>query len=336
MLPPICPVGIDVSKGTLDVALIREDRTLLRKCGNTPREFPALLTWMRSHASAPLHVCLEPTGTYHDALLAFLQEQGITVSLVPPSRVKAFRCSEGVRQKTDRQDARLLAAFCQQKQPAAFVPAPQELLTLRLLLARLDQLGVMAQQERNHQENSRLPDAIRVQMRTHQEQLEGWRKELLSQIRVWVKEHEALAVAVSLLQSLKGIGELSAWYLVSVIGPDAQQFASARQLVAYVGLDVVHHESGTSVRRVGHISKQGSPRLRRLLGIDALVAKRWDADMRQWANQLTSRGKKSRQVRVAVMRKLLVLAYGLLKHQQTYDPACAWPTHACPHPQSAA
>lgn len=327
MKPTVQPVGIDVSKQTLDVAVWTPSRVFSKKTSNTPEAFPALLAFLHARASAPLHICLEPTSTYHDALVSFLLHQGVTVSLVPPSRIAAFRKSEGIRHKTDRRDAILLATFCQQKQPAPFVQVPKELLELRILLGRLDQLEHMQQQERNRQENGRLPEAIRQQLQEHRSLLQTWRAALLDEIRTWVSQHEQIAQAVQRVQQLKGIGELSGWYLVSVIGPDAGQFASASQLAAYLGLDVVHYESGTSVRRVGHISKEGSSRIRRLLGMDALVAKRWDADMKQWANELTNRGKKSKQVRVAVMRKLLTLVYGLLKSQQEYDPARAWPTH---------
>lgn len=327
MEPTIQAVGIDVSKKTLDIALFKAARFLTRKSGNDRQGFEELLVWMQTHASGELHVCLEPTGTYHDALVTFLLERGITVSLVPPSRIAAFRRSEGMRHKTDQQDAILLATFCLQKRPAAFVPVPEDLAELRAWLNRLDQLVLMQQQERNHLENGRLPLGMRHQIQEHCTLLHGWREQLLEQIRTWIKEHESMQQAVTLLQSLKGVGELSAWYLLSVIGTDASRFSSTYPLTVYVGLDVLKHESGTSVKGVGHISKQGSPRIRRVLGMCAIVAKRWDQDMKQLAQELTGRGKKSRQVRVAIMRKLLCLAYGVLKSQQPYDPRRAWPTH---------
>ncbi len=157
--------------------------------------------------------------------------------------------------------------------------------------------------------------------------LQTWHKQFQEQIRTWIKEHEQMSKAMKLLKSIKGIGEVSGWYLLAIIGPDASRFPSAYQLAVYLGLDVVKHDSGTSVRSVGHISKQGSPRVRGVLGMCAIVAKRWDPDMNQWAGELTGRGKKGLVVRVAVMRKLLSIAYGVLKSQKAYDPSRAWPTH---------
>lgn len=324
---PFQAIGIDVSKATLDIALFKAPSWLHRKVANGPHDFDALLRWMQAQASGPLHVCLEPTGTYHDGIVSFLQEHGVTVSLVPPSQIVAFRRSEGVRQKTDKQDAIVLAKYGQQKQPAAFVSVPTELAELRAQLDRLEQLERMRQQERNRLENGRLCAAIVAQINEHRTLLATWHTQLLTQIRTWIKEHASMARAVQLLESMIGIGERSAWSVLSIIGPDARRFPSAHHLAKYVGLDVVKHESGTSVKGAEHISKHGSPRIRRVLGMCAIVAKRWDGDMKQWAGELTGRGKKSRQVRVAIMRKLLFIAYGILKSQQPYDPRRAWPTH---------
>lgn len=331
-------VGMDVSKATLDVSLWRASGCLNKRVANQPAALPALLAWMQEQTSLPLHVCLEPTGTYHDEVVAFLLSQAITVSLVPPSQIAAFRRSEGSRRKTDKQDAMLLARYCQQKQPAALVPVPADLQELRQLLSRLDQLEHMRQQERNRLENGRLSQEIQQQIAEHRLLLDQWHKHLLQQIRAWIKARKPMARAVSLLSSIVGVGERSAWGLLAILGPDASRFPSANQVAVYVGLDVLTYESGTSVKGAGHISKQGSPRLRRLLGMCAIVAKRWDVDMKQWASELTNRGKKSRVVRVAIMRKLLFLAYGVLKSQQPYDRNRAWPTHqrACAAGTSAA
>ncbi len=327
---PFQSVGIDVSKASLDVALPTASRFLSKRFANQHQGFDDLWSWMQEQARGALHICLEPTGTYHDALVAFLLSHNVTVSLVPPSQITDFRRSEGTRHKTDKQDAILLAKFCQQKQPAAFVAVPEDLAHLRMLLARLEQVAQMQQAERNRLENGRLNEAIRSQIDEHRQMLLSWHEQLQEQIRAWIKQHAEMTAAEKLLRSIKGIGEVLAWHLLSVIGPDASRFPSAYQLAAYLGLDVVHKQSGTSVRSLGKISKQGSPRVRRVLGMCAIVARRWDADMQQWADELTRRGQKSRQVRVALMRKLLYIAYGVLKSQQAYDRSRAWPTHQHP------
>src|SRR5712691_11241749 len=69
---------------------------------------------LRVKALARVHACLEATGTYSDAIATFLFEHGHQVSIINPARVTAFRVSEGIRTKTDRHDALVLARFCEQ------------------------------------------------------------------------------------------------------------------------------------------------------------------------------------------------------------------------------
>lgn len=321
-------VGVDVSKATLDVALLTSSRPLTTRIPNQASAFPAVLTWMQQHAQGPLHVCLEATGTYHDALVAFLLQQQVRVSVLPSNRLKAFRESEGLRNKTDKLDAILLARYATVKRPAPFEPLPQELAHLRDLLGRLVDLEQMQRQESNRQGNARLDESSRRQLDEHLELLCRWISQQLSCIRRWIKEHEDLQRASQLLRSIPGLGERSSWWLLSLLGADARRFPSARHLVLYVGLDVARRDSGK--RRAGQISKRGPAAVRGCLGMAAIVAKRWDPHMQRWASELKARGKKPRQVRVALMRKLLHLAYGVLHSQQPYDPCRAWPTHRQP------
>ncbi len=322
-------VGIDVSKQTLDVALALDatpKRVNTARFANTTQAFVPLLTWLQARSTAALHVCLEATGTYHDAVLAFLLEHGLCVSLLPSSRLREFRLSEGQRNKTDKQDAILLARYGQQKQPAAFVPVPSDLQWLRTQLARLRDLEKMHRQESNRLENSRMPETMCEQIRMHVQLLSQWEKEGCKQIRAWIKQQPPRQKAVELLRSIDGIGERTSWGLLSILGPDASRFSSAHQLVVYLGLDVARQDSGKRIK-AGHLSKQGPSHLRQCLGMGAISAKRWDPDIARFAAELSGRGKKPLQVRVAIMRKLVHLAYGVLKHQKPYDPRLAWPTH---------
>jgi transposase len=329
------PVGIDVSKDRLDLAIFTPSRPLTSRFANHPHDFAALLSYLQARVGPQLHVCLEATGTYHDALVAFLIQQGVRVSVLPSARLKAFRESEGIRSKTDKLDAVLLARYCQQKQPTAFVPVPEDLAFLRVLLARLNDLTKMRHQETCRLENQRLDEELTAQIKAHLKLLDDWHQQLLKRIRAWIKTHEDLRRAVKLVQTIPGIGERTAWHLVSIVGADASRFHSAHQLVVYSGLDVARADSGKKIK-AGHITKQGPSHVRACLGMCAIVSKRWDPDMQQWASELTQRGKKSRQVRVALMRKLLHLAYGVLEHQQPYDCQRAWPTHHTPTQEGTA
>jgi transposase len=96
--------------------------------------------------------------------------------------------------------------------------------------------------------------------------------------------------------------------------------ATPAQVVAYAGLDPAPHESGTSVRGAGRISKTGNARLRRALYMAAVSAVRCNPPLRAFYERLLARGKRKKVALVAAARKLLVLMVTLLTHGRDFDP----------------
>src|SRR5690606_33663957 len=121
-----------------------------------------------------------------------------------------------------------------------------------------------------------------------------------------------------LLTSIVGIADKSAAALLGEL-PDLERFDSARQIVAYAGLSPRRYESGGSVRRHTKMSKVGSARLRRLLYFPAMAARRWNPHLKAFADRLAAEGKPKMVVIGAVMRKLLVLIYAILKSGRLYE-----------------
>ena len=105
-------LGIDVSKKTLDTALIFDNRTFSKQFQNSSEGFKLLAAWLASLHITEVHACLEATGIYGEAVALFLHESGHRVSVVNPLRIKGFAQSNMQRNKTDRLDARLIASFC--------------------------------------------------------------------------------------------------------------------------------------------------------------------------------------------------------------------------------
>ena len=102
-----------------------------------------------------------------------------------------------------------------------------------------------------------------------------------------------------------------------MLGPGA----TPAQAVAYAGLDPAPHQSGTSVRGRGGISKTGNARLRQGLYMAALSAAQHNPTLAPFYQRLLARGKRPRVALIAVARKLLVLLVTLWHQQRTYDPA---------------
>jgi len=125
-----------------------------------------------------------------------------------------------------------------------------------------------------------------------------------------------------LLDSIPGIAETTAARILAEI-TDIAQYKSARQVAAYAGLVPRERQSGTSVRGRTRLSKIGNARLRRALYFPAITAIRCSEFFQAWTKGLRERGKSKMSVICAVMRKLVHLAYGVLKTGKPLDPQWA-------------
>src|SRR4051812_10262349 len=143
-------IGIDVSKATLDACLLPPDGTTREATfANDPGGFAALLAWADRHApGAATHYGMEATGGYEDALATSLHAAGRTVSVVNPTRVKCAGVMRGRRNKTDKADARLIAAYTRDEAPPAWSPPAPEVRELQALVRRRDDPRQPAAHER--------------------------------------------------------------------------------------------------------------------------------------------------------------------------------------------
>lgn len=143
-------LGIDVAKAKADLWLERVTSSAkpIHRCyDNSPAGHQQLLAWLATQAVGQLHVCLEATGSYSDALALCLYQAGYRVSLVNPLRIKCYGESELRRIKTDKSDAALIARFCLTQQPDPWTPLSSERQELRDLVRSLQDVKHMAQQQ---------------------------------------------------------------------------------------------------------------------------------------------------------------------------------------------
>ena len=116
-----------------------------------------------------------------------------------------------------------------------------------------------------------------------------------------------------------GIGETTAGSLLAEI-PHLNRFESAKAVAAYAGLSPRQRRSGTSVHGRPRLCKTGNSRIRKALYMPAIVALRFNPVLKIFADRLAALGKHKRLIIGAVMRKLLVLSYGVLRSGKRFDP----------------
>jgi transposase len=142
--------------------------------------------------------------------------------------------------------------------------------------------------------------------------------EIDAQIRSLIDDDPTLRGKRELLTSIPGIGERLA---VTILGelPNLSEFRNAKAVAAFTGLCPREFRSGKSVS-ASWLSKTGNVHLRRMLYMPAVAAIRCNPILKDFAKRLRSSGKHGKQIVAAVMRRLLVLAYGVLKSERPFDP----------------
>ncbi len=307
-------LGLDISKANFDAVLILGDAKPRHKAfPNTPAGFERLQEWL---GDTQVYACLEATNTYGDALARFLHAQGHTVSVVNPAQIKAFGGSQLSRTKTDKADALRIAQFCQMHQPPPWTPPTPEAAALQALVRRLESLQEMRQMEQNRLDTS--SPIVRDEIQDHVAYLAAQIEKTEQAIRDHIDLNPTLKEQRALLVSIPGIADTTAAVVLAEL-LDVSQFTDARQVAAFAGLVPRLRQSGSSVRGRSCLSKIGSPRLRKCLYFPAMTALRFNPAIRAMGERLKANGKCKMVIIGAAMRKLLCLAFGVLKSGRPFD-----------------
>lgn len=315
-------VGIDVSKLKLDIALLINGKVKAKVLANTLEGHRGLLEWLRKSKASmeALHVCMEATGVYYEALALTLHEAGLRVSVVNPSCIKGFGQSENIRNKNDPIDAALIARYCVKMAPSLWSPPPLEQRQLRAWSLRVQALKDIRQQEENRLEAHTVAgmQEVAAHVTVHVTWLNTEINKLEQEIDDHIDRHPGLKHDAELITSIPGIGSTTVARILGHLG-NIRRFESAKALAAFVGVTPKQRSSGTSVKGRTMISRTGSTSLRAALYMPSLVARRYNPILNQFAERLLATGMAKKAVICAVMHKLTHLIYGVIRTGKPFD-----------------
>lgn len=309
-------LGIDVSKLTIDCCLISDGQTHQKKFSNSLKGFQQLTEWLNGHqVPQTLHCVCEATGTYYEALAEYLHH-GYTITVENPRKIKGYAIAELQRSKTDKQDAKLIAQYCQDRHHKLkpWKPPTAEQKHLQELARYLDHLKQQRAAEKTKHHEA--PDYIKPHIQTTIDNLTNQIRTVKQQLLQFYKTNPHYNTQRKQLKTITGIGEQSAAVLLATY--QRHSFKTAKQFTAYLGLDPREHQSGTSVKGKNRISKIGNADIRKSLYMPALVAYRCNA-FPAFVDRLKAKGKPIKLILVALMRKLAVIAFTLLANGQDFD-----------------
>ena len=215
----------------------------------------------------------------------------------------------------------MLLRFDTERQPSCWAPPPAVYHELRQRLMARDALLEMRTQARNQQHAlAQWPVVVAAVTARFEAVLAALDEQLATldrEITITLQEG-AWAASATLLLSIPGIGiQCAAWLLVTTLNFTLCDTPEA--VVSYAGLSPLAHESGTSIRGRPHVGRGGNARLRTILYLAALSASRYNPILKVFYARLRERGKPGRVARCAVARKLIHLAWALVRNGQRFD-----------------
>lgn len=306
-------IGVDISKPTLDAFRLRTREH--RQFPNDRAGCAALIRWIGTTA---VRVVFEPTGPYHRLFEASLVAAGIEAVKVNPRSSRRFAEATGELAKTDRIDAAILARM------GAVLdlegrPAKTE------TLHDLRELGVARQalvKDRiaaTNREQIAVNPVIKRQLRARLKQIGMQLKEIDTAIATLVGSDPGLSRRRDVLASIPGIGAVTAMAILIEM-PELGTLDN-KQAASLAGLAPMTRQSGTWSGRAR--IRGGRRSLRTALYMPALVALRFNPDLKQKYQALKDAGKPSKVAITAIMRKLLILANALLRDDRKWNAKAA-------------
>lgn len=308
-------LGIDVSKVTLDCCLISDGLFFEQKFRNNQNGFQDLKNWLEKHgATEHLHCCCEATGKYYEEAAEYLSRY-YRISVENPRKIKGFGTAVLQRSKTDRQDAKTIAQYCKALEPRPWQKPTEAQTKLQELTRYQNRLKRQKAAEQTKLQTS--PDYLFPLIQSTIAHLQQQIKAVQHQINQFHKVNPDYKIQKDRLKTITGIGEASANSLLAAL-TQKERFSTASQFVAYLGLDPKENQSGTSIKGRPRISKLGNTHLRTALFLPAMHAYR-SSTFQNYVSRLQKNGKRPKVIIVALMRKLAVIAYHLIKTGQDFD-----------------
>lgn len=305
--------GIDVSKDTLDIYDFKGDSYQFK---NSLLGFKKLLKITDQFS----HCVLEATGYYHVRLAYFLVENGITVSVENPLKIKRFIQMKLSKIKTDKRDAKMIYEYGVSQCPTLWhgeSKNQQECLQILRLLSIYTKQSTQIKNKIHGEavlgNPSKLVDqSVKMHLKNIEKQLLKLELALEKMVKV---EHQE---KVTLLKTIPGIGNKTAIGLL-VFTDGFNRFNSSKELCSYAGITPTIRESGSSVKGRPRMSKIGNPKLRNLLFMCSFNACKYNRSCKALYDRIVAKGKSKKLALIAVCNKLLKQAFSIVKNGIPYD-----------------
>lgn len=304
-------LGVDVSKDELVV--YNWNSETLSRLANQPA---TIKKWLKGYCG-PVRIAIEPTSTYHLEFVDQAVTRDFVVYLINPRQLAHYREAVNLRNKTDPDDAYLLARYLNSEaaQLRPYQPGDPRAQQLWTLLKRRALVVETRKQLRQSLADIQLPTrALDTQYDRLLVRIDQRIEKLVTQLG-WSDDYQRCL-------SMPGFGHLNAAAIVCAYHRGA--FASCDAFIAFLGLDVRVRESG-KFKGKRKLTKRGESELRRLLYCAAKPARSYQP-FDQYRQRQLDKGLPKIAANVILARKLARIAFALLRDQTMFKKL---PSEAC-------
>jgi len=315
MTKQLLPVnaGVDVSKDKLDLYLLERDLAL-----SVPNDEQSIASLLKRLARYRLErIVVEATGRLEHAFVSAAIAKGLPVVVVPPLKVRRFAEAAGQLAKTDAIDARLIARFAAALKPTTRLVTDANSKLIKDLVVRRRQLTSLRTTEKNRR--GVMPEALKPSIDRIIASLDREIASLEQLIQDAVEQHAAWRHKRDLLTSMPGIGPSVASTLIGDL-PELGSL-SRRQIAALTGVAPFNRDSGTfrGKRRI----RGGRAHSRTALFLSAMVAIRYNPDIKRFYERLLQTGKHKKVALTACIRKIVTALNAMLRDDKPWHSSFA-------------
>jgi len=303
-------VGVDVSKGTLDICIEPAGETLHVEYDDAGISQVV----KRLVELVPTLIVVEATGGLEMRLAGELAAKSLPVAIINPRQARDFAKATGQLAKTDLVDAAILAAFARAIRPAVRPIKDADTRDLDDLLTRRRQLV-----EIRVQEMLRMGTASKVQKKSlaaHIAWLDKRIADLDDDLTKRLRASDAWRAKDDLLRGIPGVGTVTSLTMLAKC-PELGKL-NRREIAALTGVAPLAKDSGK------HRGKRsiwgGRADVRAVLYMATVSAIRFNSNIRAFAERLKQAGKPGKVVIVACMRKLLTIMNAMIKNNMPWSP----------------
>ena len=304
-------IGIDVSKALLDV--FNGDTASHHQFDNSTQGIKKLMSWVKKYKKDQILFTLEATGGYEKLTAKMLAEKGFPVAVINPRIIRDFARASGKLAKTDKIDAKVIAAYAETMKPDTRFVFNENQAEIHELSTRRAQLVAMIVAEKNRLD--KVTGKIKKSILRTIKYLEKELAEIDEQLKSSVRADETFAQKQALLMSVKGIGEKTATALIAYL-PELGSLEE-RQITALAGLAPFNCDSGKMRGR--RMIWGGRSMVRAALYMATMAATRSNKIIKTFYHRLLNAGKPKMIALTACMRKLIIITNAMVRNNQTWQ-----------------